>query len=210
MPDSVVGVVIAVGPATVYELAGGDADYPLRQERYQAQEVRRKELDKLREKARTMQHLEKMEAKLSPADFEADTGIAWDSHFTDVPDNGNCAIEAFWRGLQSLLKYYPDLALRQDEQWLHSVKDADSFRVEAFARMAEDEEYIQSVRQMMQIWTELDVQVLQSSIEDFFILPEELQQRILEANKLRRECSKTVELGELATCYIDAMRAPVR
>lgn len=36
--------------------------------------------------------------------MHAPTGIAWDDKFTDVPDDGNCSMHAFWLGLRTLVQ----------------------------------------------------------------------------------------------------------
>ena len=41
---------------------------------------------------------------VDPKLLEDATGILWSNKFTDVPDDGNCGMHAFWLGLKTLLK----------------------------------------------------------------------------------------------------------
>ena len=41
---------------------------------------------------------------VDPKVLEDATGILWSNKFTDVPDDGNCGMHAFWLGLKTLLK----------------------------------------------------------------------------------------------------------
>jgi hypothetical protein len=135
MTDWAIGVVVYIGGDTRLGQIGPAG--------VRERELRR--LDKIeKEKEKAKQKLEeakrKAKAEAIPYDvrirrFEQETKMRWSNVFTDVPDDGNCMMTAFWLGLATLIKYYPHLKLK-DEQPL--PKTAELFRSEVFGKLKSD------------------------------------------------------------------------
>eukprot|EP00658_Telonema_sp_P-2_P042134 TRINITY_DN30206_c0_g1_i1.p1 TRINITY_DN30206_c0_g1~~TRINITY_DN30206_c0_g1_i1.p1 ORF type:complete len:492 (-),score=104.23 TRINITY_DN30206_c0_g1_i1:11-1486(-) len=131
---------------------------------------------------------------IDPGEFEAATGFRWSPDgFTDVPDDGNCMVHAIWLGLQDLAK----IGAGSEETTESGGPDPASFRGWLADQLWGDELYQAAILAQLTFWVqEVDVTLL-LGLEDFFLLPESLQQSILDANQLWRAGVREVDYNSM-------------
>jgi hypothetical protein len=136
-------------------------------------------------------------------EFERETSICWTDRFQDVEDDGNCLMTAFWLGLRTLLQLYPWLSATASEQVAQS---STKFREAALDAIFADPNYIHCLENQLQLWMELDASVLMSSMEDFFLLPESLQEHLLCVNQSCQYQGIPANMEDLVNRYKEALR----
>jgi len=128
--DHMIGICIYCGPNTKYYLNDGDQGCAKLTENRKKKEETKKEK---RKKEAAEREKKKQEARLPPKErirrLESETGILWDDSFTNVPDDGNCLMHAFWLGLKTLLERYPEFKLISESPL---PEDPVTFRKEFF------------------------------------------------------------------------------
>eukprot|EP00475_Leptophrys_vorax_P021640 TRINITY_DN2939_c0_g1_i2.p1 TRINITY_DN2939_c0_g1~~TRINITY_DN2939_c0_g1_i2.p1 ORF type:complete len:426 (-),score=134.30 TRINITY_DN2939_c0_g1_i2:1182-2459(-) len=169
---------------------------------------------KMKEKQRQKENEEKTKIreaeeskKIDPVWLKESTGTDWNPFWTNVPDDGNCLLHAFFLGLRALLLQRPDLASDHDMQ----ASTPEGFREEFYSRLKVDQRYRQSLLSTFQLYVEGIDEAFLLSMEDFFTLPEELRNRILEIKSLMNQVpadSFFVNYEELVDCYVDQLATP--
>lgn len=192
----VIGVVVFIGPDTKLSLHGGKeaalAAGAARRQQEDAQKARAEEVRKAR-----------LPQPVPVQLIEEETGFPWETTFTDVPDDGNCMVHAFWLGLKTLLDLHPNLHI-SDAPVLPSTPI--ECRQQIAGLLVKDALYMEQLRTQFEFWVqELDLTILLGHIEDFFVMPEEFQQTITEANQLWRQGMKDVDYGSIVQQYCTAM-----
>ncbi len=145
LADWMIGVVVYTGYDTKYSVIGGFAG---------AQKREAKRLEKIeKEKAKAQAKQEERKAKarkelpsreVAIAQFSEQTGgLKWADKFTDVPDDGNCLLTAFWLGLTTLIRYYPSKRRSEGEEKSLGA-DSNVFRAQLFAKLKSDKRIARS------------------------------------------------------------------
>lgn len=200
----VVGVVTAVGDDTRLALCGGCVQGVVR--------TRRQTIVKAASKAwkAVEETLKRQEPwappPVPPAEYEAATGMSWQSTWHDVPDDGNCLLHAVWLALKALREYFPQETALPDEEPL--PESAEDFRRVALAKLAGDATYVESIGSMLRLWLELDGAVL-LQIEDVFTLPAAFQEKIITLNQaVKLRGFEDVDFDALAAEYVALLGTP--
>jgi len=138
------------------------------------------------------------------ARFEAETKIKWNDSWTNVPDDGNCLLHAFWLGLSTLLQFYPHLKLA-DEQPL--AKTPVAFREQLFAKLKADPDYRSTLKTQLSLYVESIEEAFLISMDDFYVLPEALRKTILDLKARLYSNAGPVEIdyGAMVNQYVQAM-----
>lgn len=200
LTERVIGVVMQVGARTQFKLRGGAVAAGVRK---RGRELS-KRVEKAHKRAKEDRELASLAAGRDPAEYETATGIAWNKRFTNVPDDGNCGMHAFWLGLSTLLRHYPRLAL-EDEPALATTPE--QFRMDALERLSADTKYRDSLERMMRLWLQLEPSMLQS-MEDFFTLNNvDMQTMLLKLNQqVKTRGFDGVDIKAVGDAYLENMR----
>eukprot|EP00906_Rhabdomonas_costata_P032149 RCo045309 len=137
------------------------------------------------------------------AALERQTGIRWSTRFENVDDDGNCLMTAFWMGLRTLLFHYPGLSITPGETL---PPTSVQFREVALEAIFASPGYLRCLENQLQLWLELDAAVLMSSMEDFFLLPEPLQEYILQLNQSCQYNGVPADMEDLVQGYQSSLR----
>jgi len=201
MTERAMALVLRTG-LTVPQLSGGELLRPIRfAAREELKEVK-KRLDEAKREEREMERARPRDA----AELAAETGVEWETGFTNVPDDGNCMMHAFWLGLKTLLNHYPHLRL-EDEPPLPD--DPEAFRVRALEAMCASEHlgYVAAVENQLRLWLELDPALLMTAVEDFFTLPPEFQSKVASLNQsVQLGGFEDVDFAGLVHEYIEVLK----
>jgi len=207
--NQLIGVCLYTGPNTKYALNGGEEGCVKLTENRVKKEEKMKEK---RKKEAAEREKKKLEAQVPPKErirrFELETGVTWEDTFTDVPDDGNCLMHAFWLGLKTLLERYPQLKL-SDEPPLPS--NPVSFRKDFFQKLKEDVTYRSAIREMFQLYIEHLEESYLICMEEFYTLPESLRNEIMTLKALKYQEQETggdvfpVDYEDFENKYLQAM-----
>lgn len=193
----VIGIVAFIGEETKLSLHGGAAAAA------SAATAKREEEERLKA-VQEAQRISRLPQPVPAERLESDTGLKWEEVFTDVPDDGNCMVHAFWLGLRTLLERHPEL---EDPEALVLPASAAECRAQAMQALFEDEVYVQNVRNQFVFWiTELDLSILLGHIEDFFVMPPDFQALITNYNQSWRTGKQDVDYDGIIAAYSKAMR----
>lgn len=98
--EALVGMVVYTGRDTKWAMQGGAAQAIV----VTAEEKRKEKRDKALKAAAAARKAARLAMPVDPSILEDKTGIFWSNRFTNVPDDGNCGMHAFWLGLRTLLE----------------------------------------------------------------------------------------------------------
>jgi len=185
LTDWVVGVVIYTGQDTKFALNGGWQGAEMREE-----ERKQKAEEKRQEALKKKMELEAQ--KPSPVEraaaFESRCGMRWRPHWTNVPDDGNCLMTAFWLGFKELLTHYPECRLGGRDEPVLSVRDSEEFRSLCCKWLREDQPFRDQIKGLFELFISGIDEAFLVTMEDFFALPESIQERIL---KIKHDMAAT-------------------
>jgi len=193
-----IGLVAYIGADTKLAQHGGAAAAAA------AAEARKADDEEVKARA-AAERKKRLPIPIPPAEFEKSTGMAWSEGWTDVPDDGNCMVHAIWQALTKLYELYPEL----QEGGPDLPSDAFATRDQMVTLLFANEQYVADLRMQFEFWVqEMDISLLLGQIEDFFVLPEEFQQSIIDYNQLWRAGVQEVDYPGIIQKYREAMAQP--